>query len=39
MKRKILWLDLSFLLVPALVLASCAPTVEEEKVVEEEEEK
>jgi len=37
-KRKIVWLVLSCLMVAALVLASCAPAVtEEEEVVEEEE--
>jgi len=41
MRKRILWLGLSFLLVAALVLASCAPTVpgEEEEEEEEEEEK
>ena len=41
MKRKILWLGLSFLLVVALVLASCGPAVpvgEQEEEEEEEEE-
>ena len=40
MKRKILWLGLSWLIVAALLLASCGPaaTEEEEEVVTEEEE-
>ncbi len=37
MKRKIVWLVVSCLMVAALVLASCGPTkVEKEEVVEEE---
>ncbi len=36
MKRKILWLGLSFLLVVALVLASCGPAVPGEQEEEEE---
>ena len=36
MKRKIIWLIVSCLMVLALVLASCAPAVVEEEVVEEE---
>ena len=35
MKREILWLGLSFLLVAALVLSSCGPTVEGEQEEEE----
>lgn len=38
MKKKILWLGLSFLLVAALVLASCGPVEEAGEQVEEEEE-
>jgi len=38
MKRKVLWLGLSFLLVAALVLASCAEAVPGEQEEEEEEE-
>ncbi|TET41670.1 MAG: hypothetical protein E3J66_04970, partial [Dehalococcoidia bacterium] len=38
MKKKILWLGLSFLLVAALVLASCGPAEEEGEQEEEEEE-
>ena len=38
MKRKILWLGVSWLIVAALVLASCAPTVPGEEEEEEEEE-
>ncbi len=38
MRKKILWLGLSFLLVAALVLASCAPAVGEQEEEEEEEE-
>ena len=36
MKRKILWLGVSWLIVAALVLASCGPTVPEEEEEEEE---
>ncbi|MFC1983507.1 ABC transporter substrate-binding protein [Chloroflexota bacterium] len=35
MKRKILWMGLSFLMVATLVLTSCGPTVEEGEVEEE----
>ena len=38
MKRKILWLGVSWLIVAALVLASCGPTVPGEEEEEEEEE-
>jgi len=38
MKRKTIWLGLSFLLVAALVLSSCSPTEGEEEEEEEEEE-
>ena len=38
MKKKILWLGLSFLLVAALALASCGPAEEEGEQEEEEEE-
>ena len=38
MKKRILWLELSFLLVTALVLTSCAETVPGEQEEEEEEE-
>ena len=38
MKRKVLWLGLSFLLVVALVLASCGEAVPGEQEEEEEEE-
>ncbi len=38
MKKRILWLGLSFLLVATLVLASCGPTVPEGEEEEEEEE-
>ncbi|GAJ06486.1 unnamed protein product, partial [marine sediment metagenome] len=38
MKKGIIWLMLSFLLVAALVLASCAPAVPGEQEEEEEEE-
>jgi len=36
MKKKFIWTAVSCLMVLSLVLASCAPAVEEEEVVEEE---